>query len=57
MAKHQWMASGRLWVSIDCVRESTSQKLIRTADMMQQIAIDINKMKRSLLINSTIVVP
>ncbi len=57
MAKHQWTASGRLWVSISCVRESASRKLMRKADMMQQIANDINKMKRSLLIDSIIVVP
>ncbi|KAH9011868.1 hypothetical protein EDB84DRAFT_1538266, partial [Lactarius hengduanensis] len=34
MEKYQWTASGRLW------------KLIMTADMMQQIANDINKIKR-----------
>jgi len=56
MAKHQWTASGRLWVSFDGVRELASQKLTRTADMMQQIANDINKMKRSLLIDPTIVI-
>src|SRR6266702_4376819 len=57
MEKHQWTASGRLWVSLGRVWESASQKLIGTADMMQQIANDINKMKRSLLIDSTIAVP
>ena len=31
------------------LRDLGSQKLIRTTDMMQQIANDINKMKRSLL--------
>ena len=31
------------------LREMGSQKLIRTTDMMQQFANDINKMKRSLL--------
>jgi hypothetical protein len=55
-AKHQWTAFGRHWVSLYCVQELESQKPITTTDMMQQIANDINKMNRSLLIDSTIVV-
>jgi hypothetical protein len=38
-----WKALGEL---LPC-SEWASQKLIRTVDMMQQIANDINKMKRS----------
>ena len=56
MEKHQPTASGRLWVSFRRVPESMLPKLIKTTDMMQQIAGDINKMKRSLLISPAIVV-
>ncbi|KAH9066298.1 hypothetical protein EDB87DRAFT_1732891 [Lactarius vividus] len=48
MENHQWMTSGKLWVSI-YYDESASQKLIMAADMMQQIANDINKIKRDRL--------
>ena len=51
MIKHQWTVSGRLWVSSYGVREPASQKLTGKVDMMQEIANDINKMKRSSLIH------
>ena len=47
MEEHQLTVSGGLWVSIYYVQGTMLQNLIRTADMMQEIANDINKMKRT----------
>ena len=47
-----WRALGKL-LPCSGIR---AHKLIRTVDMMQQIANDINKMKRSSLVDSTVVV-
>ena len=40
-------------MSLCSVQKCTLQTLTGTADMMQQIASDVNRMKRSLLIDST----
>ena len=56
MEEHRLTASGRHWVGFHRAPESMWRKLIRTADMMQQVASDINKMKRSLLIDPALAV-
>ena len=55
MVKRQWTASEGLWVSFSHIRKSVSCELITMIDTMQQMASDINKMRRSLSMYSPIV--
>jgi hypothetical protein len=51
MAKCPLMVSGRLWVCI-CRLRAVIHKLTRPLDMMEQMASDINKIRRLLSISS-----
>src|SRR6266702_630258 len=55
MVKRQRTASGRLWVCFDRIRKLVLHELIMMIDTMQQMASDINKMRRSLSIDAPIV--
>jgi len=54
MVKRQRTVSGRLWVCFYCFRKSC-RAMITMIDTMQQMASDINKMRRSLSIDAPIV--
>ena len=52
MVKRQWATSGKLWVSFD--RNSVLRYLSTEIDTMQQMASDINKMRRLYKLTSTV---
>ena len=55
MVNRQWMASRRPWVCFYRVHRSMLHELTTMIGTMQQMASDINKMRRSLSIYATIV--
>ena len=47
MERRQWIVSGRFWVRLYCVMGHSCRSLTKVLDTMQQMASDINKIRRS----------